>query len=59
MALIVDRIARRYGRLPHEVLDLTPYQLGIALVCVQAATEATATRARAGGMVFPVLSVDP
>lgn len=33
--LALDAVARRYGKLPHEVEQLTPYQLGLAFLCIE------------------------
>lgn len=38
--LALDAVAHRYGRWPHEVEELTPYQLGLALLCVRMRGEA-------------------
>ena len=54
--LVIDGIARCYGRLPHEILDLTPYQLGIAWLCYQTTKSHMASQAeRQKGPVFPVI----
>lgn len=55
--LTIDAIARRYGKLPHEVLDLDPWQLGLAFQCVQQAAASAAqtvqrmAQANQGGLV--------
>lgn len=58
---MVDKIARRYGVLPHEVLDLSPGALGLAAACVAIANEdkaITLERMNSGkGIVFPVAVV--
>jgi hypothetical protein len=33
--LLLDAVAHRYGRWPHEVEELTPYQLGLASLCIR------------------------
>ncbi len=54
--LTIDAIARCYGRLPHEILELDPYELGIALLCYQTGVAQRASLAsRQGGPVFPVV----
>ena len=60
--LLIDQIGRRYGRLPSEVLDLDPWELGLAIHCVQQADSTSAQmvyriRSSKGGMVFPVVVV--
>lgn len=59
--VLVDRIAKRYGRLPHEVMELSPYQFTVAALCVQqaadSAEQAIGRINRSGGMVFPVLDL--
>jgi hypothetical protein len=40
--LTIDAIARRYGILPHQVLDLSPWDLGLALQCLQQAAASAA-----------------
>lgn len=35
----MDRVARRYGRLPHEVEALEPYALTMAAICLEQADE--------------------
>jgi len=57
--LVIDAIARRYGILPHEVLELDAWQLGLAVECYRQA-DATAAQLQErinqqGGMVFPVV----
>ena len=59
LPMLIDALARRYGRLPHEILDLDPYALGVAIVSYQAGkhAEASALReaTRGNGMVFPAV----
>ena len=59
MLLILDTLARRYGRFPHEVLDLDLYEMGLALMCYQEADAASAQlmqRLNRDGMpVFPAV----
>ena len=58
---MLDSLAHRYGRLPHELLALTPAQLGLALAAhaagVQAAAERMSGIVDAGGIVVPVVGV--
>jgi len=58
---MVDRIAKRYGLLPHEVLDLNPEQVSYAIACVAIADEDTAIQLErmtsGNGMVFPTIGV--
>lgn len=61
--LLVDAIARRYGKWPHEVLRLSPGELSIALSTLDAGDSAVAemvgriSRTK-GGMVFPVVTIN-
>jgi len=55
---MVDAVAKRYGCLPHEVLDLSAWQLSLAVECWRAANATEAHRlGRMDGMVFPVVIV--
>ena len=40
--LTIEAVARRYGVLPHQVLDLDPWALGLAFECVQQAAASAA-----------------
>lgn len=55
--LSIDAIARRYGILPHQVLDLDPWEMGLARVCVQQAANTAAQTvermSRQGGGLIP------
>ena len=59
--LMLDALAKRYGCFPHEVLNLDPFELGLALECYrqQDATSAQAVEriSKRGGMVFPVVPI--
>ena len=59
LLLILDQIGRRYGMLPHQVLDLDPWQLSLALECAQQADSTSGQMVdritNNGGMVFPVV----
>lgn len=61
MAVLVDGLAKRYGKWPHEVLDLDPYQLSVALICAKAgqgfARGLQDRIERNRGVVFPVAVV--
>ena len=46
MVDLVDAIAQRYGRLPHEVEALDPYALSMAAICVRRANERSTTAIR-------------
>lgn len=54
-------MAARYGKWPHEVLDLDPVEMALASACVEAADAACSHRVKqiqaAGGMAFPVVNV--
>ena len=61
LLLLVDALARRAGKWPHEVLELDAWQLGLAILCLE---QHDATRAQAvkriidgKGMVFPTVGV--
>lgn len=43
---MVHRIARAYGKWPHEVEELTPYQLTMAKICLERADVENATAIR-------------
>ena len=56
---MLDALARRYGCFPHEVLDLDPFELGLALEAYKQA-DATSSQqiqriSKKGGWVFPVV----
>lgn len=38
---LIDALARRYGRMPHEIGDLTAEQFTFAYVCARAGDAAT------------------
>lgn len=54
-------MAKRYGKLPHEVLALEPFELAIATICMghgQALSRQMIQRITSDkGMVFPVVVV--
>lgn len=52
----LDALAHRYSCLPHEVLQLDPLELGIALAAFGARCQALA-RAGDDAMVFAVMEV--
>jgi hypothetical protein len=57
IVLTVDAIARRYGVLPHQVLEMSPWDLGLAFQCVQQAARSSAQavqRMQAAGGILPV-----
>ena len=43
MLIVLDKIARRYGVPPHQVLQWDPYELGLAVCCVKASEEVSKT----------------
>jgi hypothetical protein len=56
---VIDQVAKRYGRLPHEILDLDVWELSIAVACLMQ-SDATAgqlmRRLNADNMpIFPVV----
>ena len=53
--LTVHRIAKTYGKWPHEVLNLEPFELAIAEACIQQADATTALNIMSGAV--PVASV--
>lgn len=57
--LIVDALARRYGKAPHEILEWEPWQLTVAVACWRtgeaASAEAVRRASQGNGMVFPVV----
>jgi len=57
--LALDTLARRYGRLPHEILELDLYEMGLTMMCYQEADRASAQlvqRLNRDGMpVFPAV----
>ncbi|QDP48294.1 MAG: hypothetical protein Unbinned4944contig1000_18 [Prokaryotic dsDNA virus sp.] len=59
--LVVDQIAKRYGRLPHEILELDVWELSLAMACLiqsDATSAQLMRRLNADSMpVFPVVVV--
>ena len=44
--------------MPHEILELTPYELTLAWLCYQQANAAVAQRLKqSDGMIFPVFDI--
>lgn len=56
LLLTLHRIGAAYGRLPHEILELAPWQLALAERCVDVAREAGAELAE-GAKAFGVLDL--
>ena len=56
-ALLIDAIAHRYHRLPHEVLSLTPEQLSMAIACLTIRNEEDAANAKRSG-AMPMVVVN-
>lgn len=56
---MLDTTAKSYGKFPHQVLALTPFEFGLALQCLDAGQAAADRRCAqinaAGGMVFPAI----
>ena len=54
-------LASKLGKYPHEILELDPWQLGLAMMCYQQADEASAhlldRLARSGSPVFPTVCI--
>jgi hypothetical protein len=60
--LTLDRMARRYGRLPHELAELDPFELSVCLACMLTGEAAQADEIQRvtrnpKAMVFPVIVV--
>jgi hypothetical protein len=58
--MIVDAVARRYGVLPHVLLELEPWQLSMAVAAWRTGEAASAEACKhiaRDGMVFPVVIV--
>lgn len=59
--LLLDRLARRYGRMPHEVAGLDAVSVGLDIAAMLAGESAQAQAvemiARGGGVVFPTHEV--
>lgn len=63
LLLLLDELGRRFGKLPHEILELSPWQISLAMQC-RAQADATAAQmvqrlAGSGKMVFPVVNLRP
>jgi hypothetical protein len=54
MLLVIDDLARSYGRWPHEVLDLSPADLALAMECARARRDHQASRVQRGSGVQAV-----
>jgi len=52
---MLDAIARRYGLLPHQVLELSPWELTLAAECLRQADATQAQAVERAGMVIPVV----
>jgi hypothetical protein len=55
--LLIHKIARTYGRLPHEILALSAEEVALAVACVSQAEATEAQWAEQMGTVFPVKMV--
>lgn len=47
--LLIDAIARRYGKWPHEVLRLSPEELSMSICCLNIRNEESAANAKRAG----------
>ena len=52
------RLATSYGRWPHEVLTLSPWQTAFAILCQRAAALAQQRQVAELGLVFPVVPIE-
>lgn len=50
--------ARRYGKWPHELLELEPWQEGLAVLCTIRAAIQTAANIEQAKLVFPTVSME-
>ena len=46
LPLALDQIARRYGTTPHDVLTWSPFNVGLAMVCIRKADALAHQRAQ-------------
>ena len=65
LAIVVDKIARRYSMSPSDVLDMSCWDLSVCLICISHADQARAEmvkKARQGAgkslIPFPVPIID-
>ena len=54
---MVDRLARTYGKWPHEVLELDTEQQNFAVLCMLTHDAHVAQTVKSAGMVFPTLDL--
>lgn len=55
--MVLDAIARRYGRLPHEVAALSPEQLALATEALSAGRAEANRRAMIASRDTPVIPI--
>lgn len=55
--ILLDQMAKRYGRLPSELLQLQPWELGLCLEAFSAGAGAAARALGPDGLVFAVRDV--
>jgi len=59
IVVLVDELAKRYGKLPHEILQLTPREFFLNVEIMQRArAEKKNALQRLQAPVFPVVEVD-
>jgi len=56
MLLAMHRIAKCYGKWPHEVMELDPMEMALAFAAMNEA-KAFAQNVASRGMVFPIVDV--
>ena len=54
---MIDRTARRYGKWPHQVLELDGFQQGLAALCMERAGKRLGTQLRASKGAIPAVAV--
>ena len=47
LAIVVDKIARRYGMSPADVIDMSSWEMTICLICITHADKAKADKVQA------------
>ena len=53
----MDLLSKRYGKLPHELLDLAPWELSLAHACADVGVTTRISRA-SDGLIVPVVVVE-
>jgi hypothetical protein len=54
---LVAKLARTYGRLPSEIMRLSPYDLSITMLCFIEEQGELQSRLGGEGMAFPVVDM--